>query len=69
MLRARGQMILTKTNMQSNYDDNICKQNIGETQKHILQECTETGKITEQLEDYDNTPTLMNFSQELGFQL
>ncbi len=40
--------------MQGNYSDKscrICKQGIEETQKHILQECTEIGKLTDQMED------------------
>ena len=43
--------------MQGNYNDKscrICKEDIEETQKHILQECTEFGKITEQLNDYES---------------
>ena len=43
--------------MQGNYSAkscSICKQDIEETQKHILQECTEIGKLTEQVEDYEN---------------
>ena len=43
--------------MQGNYSDENCrnsKQGIEETQKHILQEYTEIGEVTEQVTDYDS---------------
>ena len=49
-------MLPTKTNMQGSYRDKncrICKEEIEETQKHVLQECTEIGKKTEQMVQYE----------------
>ncbi len=50
-------MMPTKTNMQGNFTDKncrMCKKPIEETQQHILQECEEISRITNQVENYSD---------------
>ena len=57
IIRTRSRILPTKSNMPNNFIDKncrICKGNIEETQQHILQECSEMGKITEQITNYED---------------
>ncbi len=50
-------MMPTKTNMQRNFTDKncrLCKNPGEESQQHILQECEEIGRITNQVENYND---------------
>ncbi len=57
IIRVRSRMMPTKTNMQGNFTDKncrMCKKPIEETQQHILQECEEIGRLTNQVENYND---------------
>ncbi len=57
IIRVRSSMMVTKTNMPGKFNDKncrMCKRDVQETQEHILQQCEEISKITQQIQNYED---------------
>ena len=57
IITARSSMMVTKTNMPGKFNDRncrVCIKDVEETQEHMLQQCEDIRRTTQQIENYED---------------